>query len=115
MAKTVTENNKVRRVFVNNLKTLLSINGWTVADLARKLSMRDSTVRDWATSRTFPSSKNMELLAKAFGVPASILLAEGTSGEGLSASQMELIKKASAFTEAEAEVALRVLSAIRNE
>ena len=115
MAINSLEKGSVRKVFSHNMMMLLSINEMTVADLARRLDMRDTTVRDWSIARSFPGAENMERLAQVLGVKPSVLLEDGANGEGLSRSQMELIKKASDFTEAEAEVALRVLSAIRNE
>lgn len=70
------EENEMRKVFADNLKYFLKLNGKQPVDLVRDLGINFSTLSSWMTERKMPRIGKVELLANYFGVKQSDLLEE---------------------------------------
>ena len=57
-----------KRIFSDNLRFYLNLRGFTQAELAQKLGLRQSTVAEWFYGRKYPRPKNMQLIADILGV-----------------------------------------------
>lgn len=71
----------MRKVFANNLRRLLQLNGKQPADLVRDLGIPFSTVSNWVNAEKYPRMGKVEMLAEYFGVQKSDLLED--KGEGI--------------------------------
>jgi transcriptional regulator with XRE-family HTH domain len=71
-------NSKGKEHFAANLNRLMSDQGISQMDLARRLNRTQSTVSDWCNGRTYPRIDVMQQVADVFGV----LLTELVKGPG---------------------------------
>lgn len=67
---------ELRRIFVKNLNHYLSINGFTQADMARKLHVSTATAANWCSGKIIPRIDKVQTLCDWFGVQKSDLLEE---------------------------------------
>lgn len=65
---------EMREVFKENLRYFLEINGWSQADMARKLGVSTATAAKWATGESMPRVDKINKLADWFGIKSSDLL-----------------------------------------
>lgn len=65
---------EMREVFKENLRYFLEINGWSQADIARKLGVSTATAAKWATVESMPRVDKINKLADWFGIKSSDLL-----------------------------------------
>lgn len=65
---------EMREVFKENLRYFLEINGWSQADMARKLGVSTATAAKWATVESMPRVDKINKLADWFGIKSSDLL-----------------------------------------
>ena len=105
----------LKKALSNNIKVLLEQEGIRVAELARRMSLSDATVRGWVYCTDFPQSHNLEKLSLVLGVTPAMLLMSGPNGERLSSDHWWLLRKVITFNTQEAARARRILSAIEIE
>ena len=71
--------NELRRIFANNLKYYLNLNGYSQADMARYMKVSTATTAKWCTGVTMPRVDKIQSLCNWFGIEKSDLLEERKS------------------------------------
>ena len=66
--------NEMRRLFANNLRYYLNLNGYTQADMARYMKVSTATTAKWCTGVTMPRVDKIQSLCNWFGIEKSDLL-----------------------------------------
>lgn len=67
---------ELRENFKRNLNHYLSINGYTQADMARRMKVSTATAAKWCTGQMIPRIDKVQSLCNWFGVQKSDLLEE---------------------------------------
>lgn len=71
--------NELRRIFANNLKYYLNLNGYSQADMARYMKVSTATTAKWCTGITMPRVDKIQSLCNWFGIEKSDLLEDWQS------------------------------------
>ena len=61
-------NDNIQKRFVNNLSTLMEVNGKNQTDLMHDLNISSATISSWCTGSKFPRPDKIEMLAAYFNV-----------------------------------------------
>lgn len=64
----------LRRLFADNLNYFLSLNGYSQADMARRMHVSTATTAKWCTGQTMPRIDKIQSLCNWFGIEKSDLL-----------------------------------------
>lgn len=89
------EDKKLRALFVENLNYYLSLNGFSQADMARRMQVSTATAAKWCTGQTMPRIDKIQSLCNWFGIEKSALLEKNGSpaaGFALSDEEREIIE-----------------------
>lgn len=110
--------NENRRVFSDNLKKYMALNGKTRKDISLALDVSYYTVSDWVNGKKQARMDKVEMLANYFGVKKSDLIEEQmekpTAGnDGLSKGKLELIEQIKKLPEDKVLMLLQVAKSIR--
>lgn len=65
-----------KKIFANNLKHYMEINGKSRQDICNSLGFNYYTVSDWVNGKKYPRMDKVELLAEYFGILKSDLVEE---------------------------------------
>lgn len=62
------------------ISQVLTENGWSQSDLARRIGVRPQSVQFWVSGKTAPSGTNLSALASVSGYPEHWFLMDDISG-----------------------------------
>ena len=65
---------ELRRIFAENLRNYLAVNGYTQADMARYMKVSTATAAKWYTGQTMPRVDKIQSLCNWFMIEKSDLL-----------------------------------------
>ena len=68
------EDKELRAAFMENLNYYLSLNGFSQADMARRMQVSTATAAKWCTGKTMPRIDKIQSLCNWFGIEKSDLL-----------------------------------------
>jgi transcriptional regulator with XRE-family HTH domain len=67
---------KMREIFGKNLKSFLSLNGYSQADLARHLSVSNASAADWCNGKIIPRMDKVQKICRWLNCEITDLLEE---------------------------------------
>ena len=105
-----------KAVLAKNLTYYVEKSGKTQKELAEIVGVATSTFNDWMKGKKYPRIDRIEILANYFGILKSDLIedrrAKPAKDDGLSESQVALIRFAETVSAENAPLALRVLQSL---
>ena len=67
---------EMREIFSKNLRDFMSLNGYTQADMARRMKVSTASTADWCTGKILPRMNKIQELAEWLDCSISDLLTE---------------------------------------
>ena len=106
-----------KEIFAKNLRYYLDLSGKTQKELAQIIGVSAPTMHEWCRGKKTPRMDKVERLAQYFGILKSDLIEDKKkqpANGGLSARQMEFIKKVESMSDAQLERLEKILSLVEN-
>lgn len=72
-------NEEQKKIFANNLRHYININGKQQKDVAKAIGEKPSTLNMWATAKSLPTVSKIQKLADYFGIAKSDLIDQKTN------------------------------------
>ena len=88
---------ETKRIFADNLNSLIARKGITQLDLAIKMGVAASTVSSWCNAEKMPRMDKVEWMAEYFSVPTSFLIE--TQGEKTNRNHIRIVGRDGSYQE----------------
>lgn len=89
----MTDDNKTKQIFSENLRKLLDIKGVTQKEFADALRMNRQTINSWVRGVSFPTSEKLDLIASYFNTTREALISFLETDHRLPAHLMAYIER----------------------
>lgn len=91
------------------IKEMSEARGWTVAELARRSGVADSTIRSWYDRVNLPSMPTLEPVCRVLGAPVTEVLGLDDGPVNIVADQKMLLYKWDLLMEGERDATMHVI------